>query len=181
LLNGKFENPYGVSFMKKLIAVLILGLSLSSCGKSDTATINLDDGKGGSTKVSSKNDGERSQVTITGADGKTATMSSDAKGAKFPAFAPQYPGSTVTSATNIASNDTNMQTVTMTSSDSVDAVVAFYKESVTKAGMPIGMTGNFDGTGTLQAGKGEKSPSIMVSAAPKEGNTEISLILTNAG
>jgi major membrane immunogen (membrane-anchored lipoprotein) len=167
--------------MSRSVALIILALSVSACGNSDSSSVTVPDGKGGTANISSKADGDRSEVTMTGADGKTVKMSSDVKQANFPAFAPQYPGSTITSATQMSTDGKTMSTVTMTSPDKVDAVVEFYKASVTKAGMPIGMTGTFDGAGALQAGdsKDEKAPSIMVSAAPKDGITEISLIMTN--
>ncbi len=169
--------------MKKTIAALAMALCVSACSGGDENSVAVPDGKGGTTSISTKGNDDRSEVTMTGADGKTVKMSSDVKRANFPSFAPQYPGSTITSATTMSAGGKSMSTVIMTSPDKVDAVVEFYKASVTKAGMPIGMTGNFDGAGTLQAGdyKDEKAPSIMVSAAPKDGTTEISLIVTNAG
>ncbi len=165
----------------KATTALVLTLFVSACGGGNSDSVTLPDGKGGSMKVESNGDDSRSEVTMTGADGKTVKMSSDAKTANFPAFAPQYPGSTVTSATKMSSEGKTMSTITLTSADNVDAVIEFYKASVTKAEIPIGMTGNFSGTGSLQAGKDENSPSIIVSAAPKDGTTEISLIITNAG
>ena len=44
-----------------------------------------------------------------------------------------------------------------------------------------GVLYNFDGAGTLQAGKDDTAPGLIVSATPKEGLSEISLIITNAG
>ncbi len=164
--------------MNKSIALLLLTLCLSACGGDDTSTVSMPDGKGGTAKVSAKGDDAKSEVTMTGADGKTVTMSSDAKSAKFTAYAPQYPGSSVTAATSMTADGKTMKTVTMTSSDKVDDIIAFYKDSVTKAGMPISMSGNFDGKGTLAAGTGDNSPSVVVSAEPKDTGAEISLILT---
>lgn len=168
--------------MNKFIAAIALTLLVSACGGDETSPVALPDGKGGFTKMSAKGDDNHSEVTMTGADGKTVKMTSDAKQARFPAFAPQYPGSSVTAATTMNTDGKSLSTVTMSSPDKVDAVVEFYKASVTKAGMPIGMSGNFDGTGTIQAGAttDDKAPSMVVSAAPKDGVTEITLILTNA-
>ena len=167
----------------KATTLFVMTLIVSACGGVKSDTVTLPDGKGGSMKVESSGNDSKSEVTMTGADGKTVTMSSNSKTASFPAFAPQYPGSTITGSTKMSSEGKMSSTATMTSGDKVDAVLEFYKASVTKAGMPIGMTGNFDGTGTLQAGntKDDKAPSIMVSAAPKDGKTEITLIMANAG
>lgn len=166
--------------INKKIASLILTLCVSACGGSDTSSVTLPDGKGGSTSVSATEGDSRSEVTMTGADGKSVTMSSDTKQASFPAFAPQYPGSTLVSSSTMNSDGKSLNTITMTSPDKPDAIVEFYKASVTKAGIPIGMTGNFDGNATLQAGqtKDGKAPSILISAAPKDGVTEITLLIT---
>ena len=167
--------------MMKSLLTLALALSVTACGSGDSSSVSLPDGKGGTTKISSKGDDSKSEVTMTGADGKTVKMSSNSKTADFPAFAPQYPGSTITSSTKMTTDGKSMSTVTMTSPDKVDPIIEFYKTNVTKAGMPIGMTGNFDGAGTLQAGKDDTAPGLIVSATPKEGLSEISLIITNAG
>ena len=168
--------------LNKSTAAIILALSVSACG-GDKTSVSVPDGKGGTANISTKGDDSHSEITMTGADGKTVKMSSDTKQANFPAFAPQYPGSTVTAATQMTSDGKTMSTVSMTSPDKVDTIIEFYKASVTKAGMPIGMSGNFDGAGTIQAGdsKNDKAPGVMISAAPKDGTTEISLIITNAG
>jgi major membrane immunogen (membrane-anchored lipoprotein) len=164
----------------KFVPLFVFALLIAGCGGKETSTVTLPDGKGGSTKISANDEDGRSEATITGADGKSVTMTSDVNDAKLPAFAPQYPGSEITSATNIAtSGEGAMQTVTMTSSDSTEKVMEFYKASVTSAGMPIGMSMTIDGTGSMQAGKGEKLPSVLVSAAPKDGKTEVTLILTS--
>jgi hypothetical protein len=152
--------------LHRITAALVLALSVTACGGGDSSSVSLPDGKGGTTKISSKGDDSKSEVTMTG---------------DFPAFAPQYPGSTITSSTKMTTDGKSMSTVTMTSPDKVDPIIEFYKSNVTKAGMPIGMTGNFDGAGTLQAGKDETAPGLIVSATPKEGLSEISLIITNAG
>jgi hypothetical protein len=164
----------------KCVPVLACALLIAGCGGKDSSTVTLPDGKGGSTKIAANEEGSRSEATITGADGKTVTMTSDVNDAKLPAFAPQYPGSEITAATNIAtSGEGAMQTVTMTSSDPAEKVLEFYKASVTSAGMPIGMSMTIDGASSMQAGKGEKLPSVLVSAAPKDGKTEVTLILTS--
>ncbi len=165
--------------MNKVIITALLALSLSACGSSDKQTVSLPDGKGGTTNITTNSDGAKNELTLKGADGKTVTMSSDTKQANFPAFAPQYPGSTITSSSNMSAGGQTVSTITMTSPDKVDAIIEFYKASVTKAGMPIGMSGNFDGTGSLQAGKDGDGPSFLASAAPKEGVSEISLVMTD--
>ncbi len=163
--------------MYKSIALVSLALFVSACGGGDKQSVSVPDGKGGSTSITTKGNDAKSEVTMTGADRKTVTMSSDTKQANFPAFAPRYPGSTITAATKMTTDGKTLSTVTMTSPDKVDAIIEFYKASVTKAGMQIGMSGNFDGTGSLQASK-EGSPSVLASAAPKDGTTEITLIIT---
>ncbi len=165
--------------MKSVYSLILFSL-LFACD--DSSVVKLTDDKGDTVEVSSREDNGRSEVTMTGKDGQTITMTSDTKNAKFPAFAPQYPGSNVVSNSTFNTGKSGMMTIEMSSSASADDVIAFYKASAAKSGLPIGMTGNFEGTGSLQAGDSSKenAPTLMVTAAPENGATKISLLITNA-
>jgi major membrane immunogen (membrane-anchored lipoprotein) len=167
--------------MMKFVCVSVAALALASCGGG--STMSIPDGKGGTTKITADGDSAKSEVTMTGADGKTVTMKANSGTANFPAFAPQYPGATVGDTSDIAAEGTKMTTIQQVTSDTPDKVIAFYKGSLEKSGMKIGMTGSQNGQGFLSAGstnpQEDKSPAAMISTETAEdGKTKVSMVIT---
>jgi hypothetical protein len=138
----------------KIIYTLPLALMLSACG------------------------GDKSEVTMTDANGQTSTVSTNTGKVDFPAFAPQYPGSEVTAQSNIESGDTRVLTVEQITSDTPDKVVEFYKAALAKNNVKVTMSGMTEGVGSIVAGEG-KGPTAMINAEPQDGKTKIGLLLSN--
>jgi hypothetical protein len=168
--------------MKNLFFVLIGSAALMSCGGG--STVSLPDGKGGTTKITSQGDSAKGEMTMTGADGKTVTVKTNSGDATFPAFAPQYPGSTVGQTSDMMSDGTHMVTIEQFTADAPDKVVAFYKAALEKNGVKIGMSGSNDGKSFLSAGsnnpKEDKSPAAMIAAEVEDGKTKVSMVVTSA-
>jgi hypothetical protein len=161
----------------KTFYALPLALLLSACGGGDS-TITVDDGQGGKTKITATEDGDKSEVTMTDANGQTSTVSTNTGKVDFPAFAPQYPGSEVTAQSNIESGGTRVLTVEQTTSDAPDKVVEFYKAALAKNNVKVTMSAMTDGVGSIVAGEGN-GPTAMVNAEPQDGKTKIGLVLSN--
>jgi hypothetical protein len=109
--------------------------------------------------------------------------------ADFPAYAPQYPGAKLGDVSNIKSDAGSMITAVMTTSDTPDKVLAFYKEKLTAGGVPVGVESKSAEMSMLMAGDGMpglsgdtksvvKGLSAAVTTKPVNGETEISLVLT---
>jgi hypothetical protein len=159
--------------MMKFVCVSVAALALASCGGG--STMSIPDGKGGTTKITADGDSAKSEVTV--------TMKANSGTANFPAFAPQYPGATVGDTSDIAAEGTKMTTIQQVTSDTPDKVIAFYKGSLEKSGMKIGMTGSQNGQGFLSAGstnpQEDKSPAAMISTETAEdGKTKVSMVIT---
>ena len=124
----------------------------------------------------------------TGREGKveTQTPSSASKNAplpadwpsNWPADLPQYPGSTVTAATTNSTSAGVFMAVMMRTTDSPDAVLAFYDKAVLAAGyekkVNIKLPG---GGGTASYEKGSKSLSVKVDRPTGETQTGVQLLL----
>ncbi len=166
--------------MKNLLLLVVASAALASCGGG--STVSLPDGKGGTTKITSEGDANKGEVTMTGADGKTMTMKSGSGTANFPAFAPQYPGSTLGQTSDIAVEGTKMLTIEQFTTDTPDKVVAFYKAALEKGGIKVGMSGTNGGSSFLSGGsqdrEKDKSPAAMISAEVADGKTKVSMVIT---
>lgn len=158
--------------MRKLL--VSSALLVAACG-SNERSIEVEDGNGESATVSVKGDGEK--VTVQSAEGEVVYQQG-AQGAVFPAYAPQYPGSTVTSSANFeGAKGAQGATLTQQTGDGVDKVLAFYKKKVTAAGLKVVMEQSAGDTATLVAAKeGANEMGVMISAAADgAGSTTISM------
>lgn len=147
--------------MRKLIA--ISAILLAACG-SDKRSIEIEGGDGQTAEVTVQGDGEK--VTVQSSDGEVVYQQG-AKGADFPAYAPQYPGSTVTSSANYtATKGAQGATLTQQTGDDVARVLAFYKQKVSAAGLKIVMEQTAGDTATLvAANEGSQEIGVMISVA----------------
>lgn len=151
-------------------------LLLAACGsKEDTITVK--DGNGEEATITTKSDD--GETTITSDKGKVVINEGGA-GASFPAFAPQYPGSTVMGSATFAGTGAEGgagSMVTQQTSDAPDKVMAFYKAKVTEAGMKIGMETNTPEGGMLAVGTpGEKGGMMITVAKDGDSKTTIAFI-----
>jgi hypothetical protein len=141
--------------------ILAPALLLAACGSNDkTVTIKGDDGKD-MTMTVGEDDGT---TTIKTEDGE-AVIRQGVAGAKFPAFAPQYPGSLVTASANFSGKDNESGSmVTQETTDTPDKVMAFYKGKLTEAGMKIAMETNTPEGGMMavESKEGGKKGGMMI-------------------
>ncbi|MFN3747413.1 MAG: hypothetical protein ACK4SJ_01865 [Sphingorhabdus sp.] len=160
--------------MRKHI-ILITGAALAACGSEPTTTVTTADGQ--KAEITQTNPGE---ATVKTEDGTTATFSTGAAAAKsLPLGIPVYPGANVTA--NISGSRADGKggaMVTMTTADSPDKVVGFYKTEAAKRGMKtksnevaVGNMASF----TAENDAGEK---IVTTATPGgQGQTQVMLVI----
>lgn len=124
--------------MRTLVIVSIL--LLAACGKSDQ-TVTFSDSKGDERSLTVKESaGERTVSTDDGLISAKGTQ--DKSKARFPAYAPQYPGAKVQSVVDIdagQSGSTKIKThvITMHTPDAPDAVMSFYRTKVSASGKSV--------------------------------------------
>jgi hypothetical protein len=158
--------------MTKNILFSLSLLALTACGSADPAA----DGESvqiGDT-VLTENAGKDS-VTIQNAQGSlTASEGAAAAATKFPAHAPQYPGSTVTGAMTSGGNGKPLKTVVnITTNDSLEQIATFYRAKFAEQGMTLGMNMLADEAIMIDAKSGDKKAGVM--AGLTEGKVNLSL------
>lgn len=144
------------------LALLVLG----ACGPVEESTT-----IGGTTF---SNEGADGTATISNERGSiSASDGAAAANTEFPAFAPQYPGSTVESAlvTNTASGERTM--ATLVTDDEMAKVVEFYRDKFTEAGLEIGTAYTVDDSAMLSAEGGGKKASVT--GGKQDGRTSFAL------
>lgn len=153
--------------MRKLIAIAMIGaaVSLVGCGKSDTKVYS--DGKGGSVAVSNGGDGH---MTITGANGEKVEIGTGSN-AKMPDDIPLYPGAKVTASFTGQGKDGSGGMVSFTTTDTPDAVVAFYKQKAEAAGMAQTMNMDMNGTKSYVAANDKDKRSLTITATKGSDGT----------
>lgn len=122
--------------MKRLLPIFLI-LVFSACDKSEE-TVTHEDSEGNASAISAEESGETRVVKSK--DGKVlATGTKGGSAAVFPEYAPQYPGSKIVSSVNIQMAPSSPPSVNtnMTTADSVEQVVEFYKSKATAAGLGI--------------------------------------------
>lgn len=100
--------------------------------------------------------------------------------ANLPAFALVYPGATVTaSVTGNADEAKGM--VSFTTTDSADAVIAFYRDKAVAAGLAEQAEMNMSGTRILAMGaSGSSEAAVQVTVSPMEGEDKRQITLVYA-
>ncbi|MCW3836326.1 hypothetical protein ACFQ1E_11135 [Sphingomonas canadensis] len=130
-----------VSYRTALIAVTVL---LAGCGGSKTRTVTGEDDQ--RVDVTTTAGGE-TKVTTTGADGSKGSYSTGGAWPKdAPEYAAAYPGAAVSGSFSGTSDGGSGSTVTFTTGDPPDKLVAFYRQRVEAAGMK--QVSSFDAQGT---------------------------------
>ena len=153
--------------MRKLFAVAMIGaaVALVGCGKSDTKTYT--DGSGNSITTSKDGDGH---MTITGANGEKVEFGTGSS-AKLPADIPLYPGAKVTASFSGQGKDGSGGMVSFTTTDTPDAVVAFYKQKAEAAGMAQTMNMDMNGTKSYVAANDKDKRSLAITATKGSDGT----------
>ncbi len=82
---------------------------------------------------------------------------------QMPAFAPQYPGSTIKNATASRSGGREIHTVTLATTDNAAKIVDFYRERFNSAGMKKAAEFISGGTGMMSAAGNGRKGSIAIS------------------
>lgn len=110
-------------------------IMLAACGSSDTTTFEAEDGTS-----EFQVDGSDAEMRFTDNEGSETTVTSGSKvDVDLPDGFTIYPGADVVSNTVINGNDGQGTLVVMTSSASVDDMVAHYRRQAEAAGIDIGM------------------------------------------
>ena len=146
-------------------AIVVLGaLALAACG-SDDDTVTLGDTTFTSNEQAGTATISNAEGSITTADGAAAAKT------QMPDYAPQYPGSTITTALTTRKDDRNRTNIVLTTKDGIDKVAAFYKNKFTAAGLTIASDMTTSEVSMISAeGNGKKA---SITAAPDEGQTSV--------
>ncbi|WP_448659515.1 hypothetical protein ACPVPU_03365 [Sphingomonas sp. CJ99] len=129
--------------------------------------------------------GEREQTVRDAETGEAVTIRTAGAGgggiaapANLPAFAPIYPGATITAAVTGSAQEAKGM-VSFTTGDTPDKVIAFYRERATAAGLVAQAEANMGGARILTMGRqgdGEAALQLTVSP-PTEGEPQqVSLV-----
>ncbi|MEN3746935.1 hypothetical protein TPR58_07135 [Sphingomonas sp. HF-S3] len=142
--------------------LLVSALALAGCGSSEeTTTI------AGTTYSSNDKEGTAS---IKSSDGEVSVVDGAAANkVEMPAFAPRYPGSTITGVIETKKAGHVSTMVNLRSADAPAAVATFYRDSFTKNGMK--MTSDLpaeEGAMLTAEGKGNK---VTVVVSQEDGST----------
>jgi hypothetical protein len=160
--------------MRVFLMTGALALALAGCGKSETERkVVMTDAAGNSTTATVKSDGEA--TTIKSEDG-TLTVNTGGDKTAFPSFAPQYPGSKVTSVmTASGEQGKSGQVIGMETSDDPARVLAFYEEKLKAANMPVKMKTTTPEGGMIAAGN-EGDQGAMITVGRSGDMTNIGII-----
>ncbi|MET4896782.1 hypothetical protein RN629_06345 [Sphingomonadaceae bacterium jetA1] len=149
-------------------AVLASAVLLAACGSSEkSATI------GGSTFSTDESKGTASITTDKGTI-RTAEGEAAAK-VEMPAYAPRYPGATVTGVIETDAEGSKHKMVTLSTPDAIGKVADFYKASLTKAGWKIPASFISGDGGMLSGQKDGKEVSIAIS---RDEDAKTNLVVT---
>ena len=154
----------------------------------ETFSVNLDDIKNGKidlrgpkgekATISAQGEGQNGSLEIKGPDG-TMKFGAGAN-AKIPDWLPAYPGATATANFSMQGGDGSGGTVTYTTKDSADAVLAFYSHALVGAGFKItanvsGNSGNSSGS-MISAEDEATKRTAVVTVGTENGATGVNVI-----
>jgi hypothetical protein len=113
----------------------------------EVVTLNAEDIKNGKLTVTTKDgtttfDGNQTEdggtMTVTNDKGETTTLVGGGEAPKnLPTWVPTYPGGTTTGSFDATSNNERTAAFSVTTSDSVDDVIAFYEGKLKEAGLEV--------------------------------------------
>jgi hypothetical protein len=162
--------------MRNILILSVSLLAFAACGKSEQ-TITVKDSDGKDVQAVVGKDGDTTTIKTEQGEIKIAQSSQ----ANFPSYAPQYPGSKVTTTMTASGKGDGMSAgmgnmIAMETSDAPAAVMAFYKASLTSANMPIKMETTTPQGGIIAAGAKEMGGGVMITVGESDGKTSIAII-----
>ncbi len=142
------------------LAVLSLALLLAAgCSRSKTYST-----PGGSVTVNDNGKSGQSAVTITGNNGEKVTINSE--GAKlpddYPKDVPVASGAKIVMATSVDNKTTHGSNLVLESTDSLDKILAFYKQGLADNGWKINATFSQAQVTIITAAKDNREMSLSV-------------------
>ncbi len=144
--------------MRAILIAAVAGLALAGCGQ----------------KVEQQ--GDKTVVTSMGVKSTVVTgAAAQAAASALPAYAPAYPGAGLVASTQTAINGTQATAVTLTTSDSPDQVMAFYKGKLEGAGLGKVSQINLGLGQMLVAEDTASGRGVQVMAMKAEGSTRIQI------
>ena len=160
--------------MKKPALAVIAPLALIGCGSDKSGT--FDDGEGGEGSYSVEQKDGETTATVTTRDG-TATMRS---GADVPLELPSgftlYPGAKVENNTSFSAGSGKGALINMTSGDSPQKMVDFYRKQAKAAGFEITMDAKM-GDQIAIVGEHDDSRGFTFNASPSDGGSTAQLMI----
>ncbi|TIX51596.1 hypothetical protein [Alteraurantiacibacter aquimixticola] len=167
--------------MRKFLGAAASAMLLAACGSSDEGTITTEDGE---MSYSADRDSDEVTLRMRGEDGDEATMrmgGADSGDVELPDGFTIYPGATVDSHITIGGDNRQGAIVNMTSPDSPDKIIAFYRQQADRAGVTINSEISANGM-ELIGGEKEDGTVLSVSAMPDDdGPTIIQLTVGRDG
>ncbi len=156
----------------------------------ETVTVNFDDIKNGNMKFSTdKGSGNlavgQNGLSLKATDDKGHESTFVAGGATpqdMPSWLPVYPGATVQGGFAASSDQASAKTFSLTTTDSVDQVLTFYRERLKANGLnvqPMSMTGTGPAgqttTGIVAASSADKTRTAQIFVSTSGGKTQASI------
>jgi hypothetical protein len=183
------DQPLRDGFMAKRIkecsmrnSILVLAMFLAACGQSDqTVTYKDSEGKERSLEVSDSG----ADRTVTSDDGLIkAKGSQGGEKARFPAYAPQYPGAKVQSVVDMdvgqsGSTKITQHIITMHTPHAPDAVISFYRAKISAAGKSMKEVKSGTGPMLMIGGSSPLDMEGAITAMPvASGGTSVNVSVT---
>jgi hypothetical protein len=164
-------------------------LTIHNKKTNETVTVSMADAKNGKFGFSTDGKGAASidfskqGVTIKSQDekGKESTFVAGAGAPRdLPAWVPAYPGATVEGGFSAKTAEANAQTFSLTTTDPVDRVLAFYQDQLKNNGLTLQTpttvaVGGQTTTGTLIADSADKKRHVQVFVQASAGKTTASI------
>jgi hypothetical protein len=154
-------------------------LLLAACGSSDK--ISYKDSEGNDRSITVEDSG--GTRTVTSGDGMiSAKGTKGGANARFPGFAPQYPGATVQVAVDMDVGNgkvkgVNQHMITMQTKDTPDAVIAFYKGKAEASGKSVKQMDSATGPMLMIGGNSPLDAEGYVIAMPAgAGGTSVNVV-----
>jgi hypothetical protein len=117
---------------------LLAALTLTACsGEREIASGTVDDGKGGTASYSVSESGEGVNATVKTEDGEVNFSSGDGGKIALPLGIKLYPGAQVQSSAIGNANGQSSAMVVLSSEDSQDKVIDYYRQQLAGAGVKI--------------------------------------------
>jgi len=137
------------------------------------------------TLVMTGNDGK--DVTIMAAgndgDGRVTLKSSDSTVSfgpggkqKLPEWVPMYPGSSLEGVYSAKSPEGTQNTYSFKTGDAASKVAAFFQEQLKSGGFTIGLRTSGDAGGMVSGETADKKRNVVVTVAPQNGATQVSVM-----